>query len=747
MAEELFRPTSWPEPATRQQFGFHLDEDAWLARLRAADARATLDRLGPYELIEQVGRGAQGVVYKARQPTTGREVVIKRLSAGVFATPAMRARFEREIEAAAALEHPNIVTVYGAEFVEGQPLLVMKWIDGVAIDRWACAGPNGRRPIAEILTLFQRVCDAVHHAHQRGVIHRDLKPSNILVDRRNEPHVLDFGLAKPLRGLHADFSVTETGQFLGTPAYASPEQWCGSTTDVNARSDVYSLGAVLHVLLTGESPVDPRTPTAAIPRNLDQAAERSLALLRRVVDRRLAAVVMKALSVSPARRYAGADDLGRDLERYRLGEPVHARPRGALTRVQALLRRHRARIGVTTVVTALAASGLVNAAYQRKANEADRRSQLAEQGRQHADASAALDAQLERALQLNTEGRLPEAEALFREVYDKRRALLGDAHWSIAAAAQPLGDQLLRQLRVDDAAPVLERAYAVTSAHHGSVHPVTLSSMRSLADLRVLQGNYAAAAELCHALIAGDARLAPEGASDASTYYAMLARARLLEQRWTESAAAADEAARRLTARHGPRHRYPAHWMIWSAIARRHAGDEPGAHAAVAAALAVLEPMAARKLRQSPRPSDMLFVLRDTGVALVLAGRSAEAEPLLRDATEMCRKTSAATDATRYGSVKASLGACLVRLGRLSEAEPLLIEGIHAMRTADYLNWKAFAAHGLIELYDLRGAPQEAARWRDQIVYRPPGAWRADASAASGPASPAGSAPDSANDG
>ncbi|MGE0480167.1 MAG: tetratricopeptide repeat protein [Phycisphaerae bacterium] len=367
MAEELFRPTSWPEPATRQQFGFHLDEDAWLARLRAADARATLDRLGPYELIEQVGRGAQGVVYKARQPTTGREVVIKRLSAGVFATPAMRARFEREIEAAAALEHPNIVTVYGAEFVEGQPLLVMKWIDGVAIDRWACAGPNGRRPIAEILTLFQRVCDAVHHAHQRGVIHRDLKPSNILVDRRNEPHVLDFGLAKPLRGLHADFSVTETGQFLGTPYYAAPEQLRGLPKSVDVLSDEYALGAVLYHLLTGAPPHARHRDVAALVQAVLHGELPAVSSANPQASRDLDLVVAKALSVEREQRYGSVHSLADDLRRWMRGEPVAAHPPSTWYRAARFARRNAALVaaGALVALTLCAATAVSLTLYVR----------------------------------------------------------------------------------------------------------------------------------------------------------------------------------------------------------------------------------------------------------------------------------------------------------------------------------------------------------------------------------------------
>jgi serine/threonine protein kinase len=154
--------------------------------------RSSWAGLGPYELLAEIGHGAQGTVFRARQPGTKRDVVLKRLAAGAFATPRMRARFEREVEVLAALRHPNIVTVHAAEVVEGQPVLVMEWVDGAPVDRWAAK----QLTTSSVLSTFIAVCDAVHHAHQHGVIHCDLKPSNVLVDREGQPHVLDFGLAR-----------------------------------------------------------------------------------------------------------------------------------------------------------------------------------------------------------------------------------------------------------------------------------------------------------------------------------------------------------------------------------------------------------------------------------------------------------------------------------------------------------------------------------------------------------------------
>ena len=196
-------------------FGF--DSEAWLERLQQAEVAAALGRMGAYELLEEIGRGGQGVVFRARQPGTGREIALKRLLAGAFASPAARRRFEREIEAVTALAHPGIVTVHGVEQVEGAPVLAMEWVAGVPVTEWAA-----RRARPEVLQLFLQLCEALQHAHQRGVLHRDLKPSNVLVDASGRPRVLDFGLAK--RSTDQGSTISRSGEFLGTPAYAPPEQ-------------------------------------------------------------------------------------------------------------------------------------------------------------------------------------------------------------------------------------------------------------------------------------------------------------------------------------------------------------------------------------------------------------------------------------------------------------------------------------------------------------------------------------------
>jgi len=212
-----------------------------------------------YQVLSEISRGGQGVVYKAVQTATHRTVALKVLREGPYATERERRRFEREIDLAAGLDHPNIVTVYESGMTEDRPYFAMQYVRGQPLDRHVREKESG---VEETLRLFLKVCGAVNHAHQRGVIHRDLKPANVLIDGEGEPHVLDFGLAKAAGAALTGEGrpVTETGQFLGTLAYASPEQTKGDPGLIDIRTDVYALGVMLYEALTGEYPLLRCTP-------------------------------------------------------------------------------------------------------------------------------------------------------------------------------------------------------------------------------------------------------------------------------------------------------------------------------------------------------------------------------------------------------------------------------------------------------------------------------------------------------
>ena len=340
--------------------------------VRASVAPPKLGYLGAYRLEEEIGRGGQGVVFRAVQPGTDREVAIKRLAGGRFASAAARSQLRREIQISAGLTHPGIVAVHAAEVLDGQLAIVMELVDGRPIDRWA----SGREPgwLTSSLRLFAQVCAAVAHAHRRGVIHRDLKPSNILVDASGRARVLDFGLADLVQrsGGAVDIPGENPGRMEGTPGYAAPEQRRGAAADT--RSDVHALGVVLWVMLTGRQPPE------------EGRLGRVCELVRLGASgREIDALISKATAADPDQRYAGADALLEDVERLLGHRPLEAMPSSAGYRLRTMARRHPVScaalacsgvliMGLAGLSTAQALRLSASAAELRESAEAARRS-------------------------------------------------------------------------------------------------------------------------------------------------------------------------------------------------------------------------------------------------------------------------------------------------------------------------------------------------------------------------------------
>src|SRR6266498_4160461 len=309
------------------------DENGAPNNKRAASAVELLGDLGDYELLEEVGRGGQGVVFRARQKSLNRTVALKVISLGQWASKAHLKRFRREAEAAASLDHAGIVPIYEVGERDGSCYFSMKFIEGGQLDEVVKREPM---PMRQAVELIVKVARTVQYAHEHGILHRDIKPGNILLDQKGEPHLTDFGLA---RLIETESTVTRTMEVLGTPSYMAPEQAVGNNDAVSSVTDVYGLGAVLYQLLTAQPPFAGGTTYETIKLLLD-TEPRQPRLLNPKIDRDLSTICLKCLEKDPKRRYSSALALAEDLERWLKHEPILARRIGILTRGKKWVRRN-----------------------------------------------------------------------------------------------------------------------------------------------------------------------------------------------------------------------------------------------------------------------------------------------------------------------------------------------------------------------------------------------------------------------
>jgi serine/threonine protein kinase/tetratricopeptide (TPR) repeat protein len=489
------------------------------APLEWSDEYADGESIGPYTLLHQIGEGGCGVVYLAEQSLPlPRQVALKIIKLGMD-TRAVVGRFQAERQVLAMMDHPGIAKVFDAGSTPaGRPYFVMELVRGIKITDY-CA--QCRLTLAERIRLFIQVCHAIQHAHSKGVIHRDIKPSNILVTlHEGAPlaKVIDFGVAKATQGLAGDHTeFTAFNQFVGTPAYMSPEQTYPGSGAVDAQSDIYGLGVLLYELLTGCLPFqgnassdsqiaaikqrirgdEPQRPSFKL-RSLsaEQASQTgvrfrsSVAQLSKHLHGELDWIILRCLEKEPARRYASATELAQDLERHLRNEPVLARPQTAVYALTKFARRHRAIVSMFAVfILLLVGSTIVSTWLAVRARQAEQRAQTEAASREQVInflrddllAQAGPDEQPEPDVKLRTV--LDRAAAKARERFASEPLLEANVQQTLATTYDALG-------AYDTAREHHERALELRREHLGEDHPDTLRSLASLVSIMIAESSY-----------------------------------------------------------------------------------------------------------------------------------------------------------------------------------------------------------------------------------------------------------------
>ncbi|MBL8990221.1 MAG: serine/threonine protein kinase [Phycisphaerae bacterium] len=491
---------------------WYRSEGALLEELRRASPRPS----GPPEVpgyadLVEIRRGGQGVVYSAVQRSTRRKVAVK-VMLDAAPTAGARRRFEREVDLAASLRHPGVVRVYdGGTTTDGRPYLVMEHIDGRPLDEFVeSRGWSGKPGARAIVELVARAAESVQYAHERGVIHRDLKPSNILVTSDGQPHVLDFGLAKALQaGDSAEVTLSATGQFMGSLAWASPEQAAGAAGGADVRSDVYALGVVLYRALTGRYPYDVTGPIRAVLNRIGSQPPERPSRAATWIDADLETILLTCLAKEPARRYSGAGALAADLRRWLAGEPILARADSAWYLVRSAVRRHRGPVLAGAAVFALSvAASVVLAVMYARAARAER--EAVRQGLEKSAANQFLQEVLG-AANPSASGRQVRVVDVLSRAQERLRTDEGMADETRSALRETLGVTYAGLSMHAEAAALLEGAAAERAQRLGPEHADTLGTRVHLAMARLRLGSLDEAESLAGAVLEVAERTRPAG--------------------------------------------------------------------------------------------------------------------------------------------------------------------------------------------------------------------------------------------
>ncbi len=705
MSDSSPRPPRRPKPtdpdspgpsgadATLTDTGATLSASGSLRANGAVGRSATPAFIGQYRVLGKLGEGGMGVVYEAEQRSPKRKVALKVVRGGQFVDDDRVRMFQREADTLARLKHPNIGAIYeSGRTDEGQHFFAMELVRGETLDAYLTKRPAvvSQGELRHRLALFRKIADAVHYAHQRGVIHRDLKPSNVVVAdevargdaegrasgvRVPEVKILDFGLARITEGdIFAATMQTEIGVIKGTLPYMSPEQARGNPDEIDLRTDIYALGVILYEMLTGQRPYDllQKTLVEAVrviceepPRQLRQSSRE----LRRF-DPDIETIAQMALGKDADRRYASAAMLSEDVERYLTSQPILARPPSAFYQVKKFARRNRLLVGGLAALLAVLLAGVVASTWQaRKATlEADKSQAVS--GFLHEMFAAASPMSMTR--EDPDKGR---DVTVMQILDDASRRLAGDA-----LAGQPLVEAAVRGTlgatyrdlgNYEAAETNLVRSLQIREQILRSRHPEVAESLDSLALLRRAQGQFAEAeALLRRALAIRRQRLGDEHPATATTKYHLAELLEELDQLDESEALFRSALAVQRQSTPGPE---TARSLDDLAMLLQKKGEAAEAEEMLAEALSIR-----RRLLGDEHP-EVARTLHNLAFILKARGDLAGTERVLREAVEIWRELLG-DEHPHLASTLVNLSVVLQEQGRLADAEPLVREALAIQR-------------------------------------------------------------------
>jgi serine/threonine protein kinase len=698
---------------------------------------ASGQQIGAYRLVRRLGEGGMGEVWEAEQHTPLRRTVALKLLKPGMDTRQVLTRFAAERQMLALMQHPSIAQVFDAgATVAGRPYLVMEYVDGTRITSYC---DQHTLSLRERLQLFQEVCEAVQHAHQKGVIHRDLKPSNVLVTRHaGKPlaKVIDFGLAKAMARDFTDASLTEFGTVLGTPAYASPEQMDASAIDIDTRSDVYSLGALLYELLVGVIPFDadgtqpaaiielrhairerePMRPSARVSRlgersgPIAQSRGMEPVAHRKQLRGELDWIVMKALEKERDRRYSSPHELALDIDRYLKHEPLQAGPASAAYRARKFVRRHRVgtafAAALASLVVAFVIVTLVQA--QRIAKERDRATAEAAKAN---SINAFLQETLGSADPWNT-GKDVSIRAVLATAADKADAEFKDQPLIAAAVKNTIGRTFVSLGQVEPGEQLIRSALATRRAQLGNQNADVAASLNDLAEVLHQRSEYAEADKRTREALDARRVVFGERSSEVAESLDQLAMGLFLQGEF----GAAEQAAREgLSVRgqlFGPQSPEVADSLLTLAsIANNGEGDYAKAQQLGQRAYDIYS----KKFGTDDLHAAL--AANTIGVSHWMRGRNEQALEYYRRNLDIYQRL-AGPDAPETASSKENVANALGRLQRFDESIPLL-ESVLAVRRAKAGEDAAVTARtmGNLAAHEMQaGRLDRAQAWFDQAI-------------------------------